>query len=160
MDALGIDLKLMIAQAINFGILLFVLSKLLYKPITTMLNERSTKITKSMKDIEIAAKNLEKSEIDADHIREQAYKDANEILANAKAEAGNEATAIVKKSMEQADRVLASAKDEAARVKKSALLEARSEIASVVSLALDKIVDDQLSKDEKSKLTAQAIKEL
>ena len=74
MEALGIDLKLLIAQVVNFGILLFVLSKFLYKPVVTMLEERQKKAEQTIKDSDKATKTLIKSEDDADKVREQAYK--------------------------------------------------------------------------------------
>ena len=43
---LGIDWKLLIAQIINFLVLLFVLYKFAYRPILSMLEKRTKKIEK------------------------------------------------------------------------------------------------------------------
>src|SRR3989337_2314560 len=48
MESLGIDLKLIIIQIINFGLLLFLLTKFLYKPILRILDERKNKIEESL----------------------------------------------------------------------------------------------------------------
>ena len=48
MESLGIDLKLIIIQIINFGLLLFLLTKFLYKPILRLLDERKKKIEESL----------------------------------------------------------------------------------------------------------------
>jgi len=160
MEALGIDIKLLIAQIVNFGILFFLLSKFLYKPITGMLDERRKKVEQSLKDSDAATLQLEKAQSEAEKIREKAYGEANEILKNGKIAASSEATEIVKKASDQADRILANAKSEAENLKKNALMEARSEITSVVGLALDKIVESKLSTDEKSKLAKSSLAEL
>ena len=46
LSSLGIDLRLFLAQLINFSILLFVLFKFAYKPILNMMDERTEKIEK------------------------------------------------------------------------------------------------------------------
>jgi len=160
MEALGIDLKLLIAQIINFGILFFLLSKFLYKPITKMLDDRQTKIEKGLKDAEKAATDLKKADTESEKILEKAYKDANGILKNAKAAATAEGALIIKKSSEQADRIMKNAKAEAANAKDKVLLEAKKEISDVIVIALDKIVGQELSEDQKKKLTSKAIAEL
>lgn len=160
MEVLGIDLKLIIAQIINFGILFFLLSKFLYKPVNGLLDERQKKIDKGLKDAEKAGKDRSNAEVEAEKIAEKAYKDANEILKNAKAEATLEAAGIVKKASEQADRIMANAKSEAATAKDKALKDAKGEISDVVVIALSKIVGDELTEEQKAKLTSKAIADL
>ncbi len=160
MDALGINLKLILAQIVNFGIVFFLLSKLLYKPVGNLLSERTEKIETGLKDAEKAGKDRANAEVEAEKIAEKAYKDANEILKNAKAEATLEATGIVKKASEQADRIMANAKSEAATAKDKALEDAKGEISDVVVIALSKIVGDELTEEQKAKLTSKAIADL
>src|SRR5262245_53133970 len=47
---LGINWKLFIAQLINFGIVLFVLWKWVFKPVSSGLEARTTRIEKSLQD--------------------------------------------------------------------------------------------------------------
>jgi F-type H+-transporting ATPase subunit b len=160
MEALGIDLKLMIAQLVNFGILLFLLNKFLYKPISNMLDERKNKVETGIKDAESAKSNLEKAEADAEKIRKEARADATEILKNAHAQATTETAVTVKKANDQVDRLIENAKSEAENMKKKALIEAKGEITGLIGLALDKVISDELSKDQKEKLTKSALAEL
>jgi len=160
MEALGIDLKLLIAQAVNFIIVMLVLWKFAYNPILAMLDERRKKVEQGITDSEKASKSLGKAEIEAGKIREKAYQEANEILKNAKDEANMEAAQLIKKSSEQADRIIANAKEEATLTKNNALKEARKEITQVVAIALDKIVEENLTSDEKAKLTKSSLAEL
>lgn len=160
MEALGIDLKLLIAQIVNFLIVMFLLWKFAYTPILKMLTDRKEKIAQGLKDSEEADKRLKKAEIECEKIQEKAYADANEILKNAKAAATAEAAEIVKKASEQADRVMKTAKDEAAASKEKVLKEAKKEISDVVVIALDKIVGKELSDEQKTKLTSKAIADL
>ncbi len=52
LQTLGIDVKLLLAQIVNFAILLFVLWKVAYKPLLTLMKERSQRIEKSLDDAE------------------------------------------------------------------------------------------------------------
>lgn len=160
MEALGIDLKLFIAQAINFIIVMLLLWKFAYTPILNMLTERKSKIEQGLKDSEEAAKAKAKAETESEKILEKAYKDANEIIKNAKAAATSEGSIIVKKASEQADRIMKSAKEEAASTKEKVMSEAKKEISDVVVIALDKIVGNELTADQKNKLTSKAIADL
>ncbi len=160
MEALGIDIKLIIAQIVNFGVLFFLLSKFAYKPILKMLNDRQEKIQKGLADSEEAAKKLEETEKEAAVIREKAFKEADEILKNAKAAALVEASAIGEKAAEQAERTIKNAKAEADQSKANVMKDAKKEISDVVIIALDKIVGNDFTAEEKKKMTSKAIAEL
>lgn len=160
MEALGVDLKLLIAQVINFLIVMLLLWKFAYNPILNMFSERKDKIAKGLADSEKAATSLKKAEGEAEKILEKAYADANEILKNGKVAASAETAALIKKASEQADRIMRAAKEEAASAKERVMAEAKKEISDVVVTALDKIVGNELSDEQKAKLTSKAIAEL
>ncbi|MFA4995995.1 MAG: F0F1 ATP synthase subunit B [Patescibacteria group bacterium] len=160
MEALGIDLKLLIAQIVNFVVLFLVLSKFLYKPITKMLSDREEKICKGLKDSENAEKCLGQAKENADKIKDDAFKEADKIISEAKKEASEKAASIVKKANDQADKILKNADEEAGMAKERALKEAKKELSNVVVMALDKIVGEEIDANSKAKLTEQAIKEL
>jgi F-type H+-transporting ATPase subunit b len=125
-----------------------------------MLDERKNKVETGIKDAESAKSNLEKAEADAEKIRKEARADATEILKNAHAQATTETAVTVKKANDQVDRLIENAKSEAENMKKKALIEAKGEITGLIGLALDKVISDELSKDQKEKLTKSALAEL
>lgn len=134
MESLGIDLKLLISQIINFGLLFIILSKLLYKPIQKLLDDRK-------KAVELTEENLKKSKIQLDNIEEdrkkvmvQANKKASEILAHGK-----------DLSKKQQDEVLENAQNEAKNIISEA--EKRSnqlvdEVTKIVQKRTGKMVVD------------------
>jgi F-type H+-transporting ATPase subunit b len=160
MESLGINLSSLIAQVFNFLIVMFVLWKFAYNPVLKMLNDRQQKIEKGLADAEAAAKSREKAESEAEKIREKAFKEANEILKNAKEAANAETAILIKKASDQADRIMKTAKAESKAEKEKIMTEAKKEISDVVIIALDKIVSEELTAEQKSKLTAKAISEL
>ena len=57
-EAFGIDWKLLLAQAVNFGVLFVALTYFLYKPVLKTLDERKQKVAKGVTDAEAAEKML------------------------------------------------------------------------------------------------------
>ncbi len=55
MEALGFNIQSLIAQVVNFIILLLVLGVVAYKPVMKMLDERSRKIKESLEQAETVA---------------------------------------------------------------------------------------------------------
>jgi F-type H+-transporting ATPase subunit b len=110
-------------QVVNFGVILFVLNKVLYKPVMKMLDDRAKKINEGMA---AAEKNLkEAGEIEKLKKAEiaKARKDAAAILRQAEAEAKKSADEIIeagrKKAKEEAERLMKNAESEIAASKKA-----------------------------------------
>lgn len=83
MDKLGIDLRLLVTQIVNFTIMLVILTKLLYKPILTSLKERQKKIEAGLAAAESAKQELEKLHKRKEEILLEAREEARVIMGNA-----------------------------------------------------------------------------
>ena len=144
----GVNPILLAAQVVNFVILLFILKKLLYKPLLKVLEERKQKIADSLKNAEEIEKRLLKVEEDKDNILAKATNESQKILDEVKKEresirmearmlAAADAQAIVKKGQE-----------EAKAEKEKMMEEIRSEASKIVVLSLQKIIGKLLKKDQ------------
>lgn len=160
LDSLGVDWKLFIAQVVNFLILLFILSKLLYKPLLKLFDERSKKIEQGLKEAEISSKNMELAEIEAEKIRQNAYKEANELLANSKIEAEEQTKAIIADAHKEAEKIIKRGSEEVINMKSNLVKETRTQISDLLTLSLDKITSKKLDAKTRDKLTKEAIMEL
>ena len=83
MDALahlGINAKLLIAQVVNFAILLFVLKRYAYRPILKLLDERSAKIEKGLADAEQAALTLKETSAEEKRILSEARAEVRALM--------------------------------------------------------------------------------
>ena len=85
-DKLGIDLKLLIAQIVNFVILLVILTKLIYKPLLKLLDDRKKMIAKTVDDSKRIEDRLAAIEADRDKVLANASKEAMVIVERAKKE--------------------------------------------------------------------------
>lgn len=160
MEALGIDPKLLIAQVINFVIVLLLLRKFAYNPILNMLDQRSKTIATGLKDSEEASKKLESANEEKEKILEKAYKEAGEMLTLAKKEAKAEAEKILKTANDQAALIRKTSLEESEQAKSSAITDAKKEVSSLIMLALEKIVGQKIDQKEREALTAKAIEEI
>ncbi|MBP6869035.1 MAG: ATP synthase F0 subunit B [Candidatus Pacebacteria bacterium] len=139
-DAFGIDWKLLIAQAINFGVLLAVLTYLLYKPVLKTLDERSALIKKGVVDAEEATKKLEEADDTVKARLQEAEGEAEGLVARARDEAGSERSRIVKEAETRASHIEKDAEARAKEAKEQALKESEREIARLAILAAEKAI--------------------
>ena len=83
MEGLGINLQLLIAQIINFLLLLGLLYLFAYKPILRMFDERANRIKESMDLTESVKEQAANAEEEARKRIEEAGKEGQEVIARA-----------------------------------------------------------------------------
>jgi len=105
LDQLGINPVYLIAQIVNFGILFFVLSKLLYKPLLKMLDERAKKINLGIKAAQESVKLKENFEIERKNEMAKARKEMDKIITAANEEARKIKNDIVSEAKKEAQSV-------------------------------------------------------
>lgn len=159
MGKLGIDTGLLIAQLVNFIILIALLYFLLYKPILGMLDKRSQKIKESMDETERLKERQTQVE---DQVRQQldkARQETQDTIAKAsqigeklKEEARAEAR-------QEAERIIARARQEIQAERNEAMEELRREFVDVAILAAEKVVRKELDKKTHTKLIEDVLQE-
>ena len=153
-----IDWKLIIAQLVNFTIVLFVLYKFAYGPILKMMNERSDKIEKGLKDAEGAQKKLAEIAEKEKEVLVEARKQAQEIVAKAEAVAVKSKDEIIADSKAQAAKILEDAAKKIEQEKNQMLTEVKMQVAELVVAATGKIIDGKIDGEKDRELIEKAIK--
>ena len=102
----GFDPILLIAQIVNFLIILFLLKKLLYKPVLDMLKKRKDDIEKGVKDAEEGRLTLEKALEEEKKILRKAQEQSKKIIDDASSQAMIIASDIEQNSRKQAEKIL------------------------------------------------------
>jgi F-type H+-transporting ATPase subunit b len=131
---LGIDPQLLVAQLVNFFLLLGLLTLVLYKPVTRMLRERSERIAKGLADADLAAKRAAQAEADYQKRLEEARREAQAILTQAREAAEKERQVILASAQAEAHELRARATAEVERERQAALVALRDQVAD---LAID-----------------------
>ncbi len=139
----GLNWKLLIIQAVNFGVLLLVLRYFLYKPVLKMLDERREKVEKGVKDAEAAGVRIQEIEGERDGVLTDASNKAGEILETSKTRAQEQASQIATDANARAETILESANLRSEELKEQALRESKAEIGKAAILAAEVILRDK-----------------
>lgn len=152
-----IDWKLIIAQLVNFAIVLFVLKRYAYGPVLKMMTERSDKIEKGIKDAEHAHKRL--AEItDKEHaVLVEARKQASDIITAAEAVALKNRESIITETKQQAEKLLADASKKIEAEKNQMMQEVRTQVADLVVAATGRVIDEKMTSDKDRTIITNAI---
>lgn len=143
--AFGLDIKLLLIQALNFAILLAVLWKFLYTPVLKMIDERREKIAEGVQKAEAADRRLAEAAQEGKVLIASASKEAETIVLSARGRAEQEASEVAKRAQERADQLLAEAQARAEEAKRQALSAGQKEIARAAMLAAEKILKEKHS---------------
>lgn len=152
-----IDWKLIIAQLVNFAIVLFVLKRYAYGPVLKMMTERSEKIENGIKDAEHASKKLAEVAKKEREVLVEARQQAGAIIARAEAVAVKNKEAILVESKQQAEKLLADAakKMEAERIQM--MQDMKAQIAELVVAATGKVLAEKIDDNRDREIIRRAI---
>lgn len=156
----GFDPVLLIAQVLNFLIILFVLKRFLYKPLLDMLKKRQETIKEGLKQAEDSRIMLEKAEEKENEIIKKARTTGENLLNEAKKDAEDTARKIEEKAKQEAEKLIADAKKQIEILEK----ETEKRLATHVSkLAIDLITESSktlFSDKEQKEITENALKKI
>lgn len=156
----GIDWKLLIAQIINFAILLFVLWKFAYKPILKILEERKHKIQKGLDDAKKGEKLLEEMMERETAKMKEAEQRIGKMLEKAQQDAEHMKKEIVTQAHSQAEELLSRAKAQIQEEKDNIVKAVKSEVADIVILALSKMLSREFKGEDQKRLSDAIQKEM
>lgn len=157
---LGIDWKLLIAQMVNFLIVLGVLYRFLYKPLLKFLDDRKRRIESSVaeaKRIETELKNMEVKRAESER---EAKRQAQEIIAQAEKEADIRRQEVINKMKEEAQQTLEETKQRFESEKEESMRKLQQEAARFITQALIKVVGKLPAGKVDEKLVSEAIDEV
>lgn len=142
-EAFGLDVKLLIVQAVNFGVLIIALWYFLYRPVFKVLADRQAKIQQGVEDAEKATEKLATADTEAQARVDKADQEADEILTSAREVAGTEKARLVKEAEARAEKIEKDATARADELARKALSDSEKEIARLAVLAAGKALSDK-----------------
>ncbi len=142
-----IDWKIIIAQAINFAVVLVVLYLFALKPLKKLMKEREEKIAGGLEDARHNAEILTLTKKEYDEIVAKAKIEAHEIFQEGKKEAQVKKDEMMAQAKTDVDHMIASGKKTLESEKAKMVEEAKKEIVSLVVLATEKLLAEQTDKN-------------
>src|SRR3989338_4853475 len=137
-----IDWQLLIAQLVNFGIVLYVLYRFALKPLMKAMDKRSKAIAKSLEDAKRIETNLMMSNEERERNVLEAKKEASRIIESARTEGKKQAEETVDKAKDEVKAVIEDAKSQIQNEKEAMLEEVKQEVGDLVVKATEKVLGE------------------
>jgi len=151
-NILAPDAGLILWIAITFGLLLILLKKFAWGPITSALSTRETTIHESLAQAEKALAEAKQLQADNTKARRESEAQAQNIIREAREESERVRTEEVDKTRAQIKQLQDSAQAEIEREKDNALNSLRQEVADLAIRAAEKILRENLDADRQKKI--------
>lgn len=159
LSSLGVEWKLLTAQIVNFGILVFVLYKLVYKPMLKVLDDRA----RMVKDATEKSSSIDSKLDEIKALEEAALADARkrgaEIIKETEAAALSLKSKLEKEASESASKVVREAEARMKAENERLHAELKTEMKEIVATAIEFTVGKYLNADAKHKLADEASSE-
>lgn len=156
---LGISWQGLLAQLINFALLLILLYFIAYKPIRRMLDERSERVRMSMEQAEQMKEMMAKTEEQVKEHLEVARGERQNILAQAE-QVGQQLKEEAREQAKQdAESIVARARVEIQREQDEAIGELKRQFADLAILAAEKVISETLDKKKHRKLIDEVLEQ-
>jgi len=156
----GIDGKLILAQAVNFVVVAFLLWRFAFKPVMATLEERQRKIAEGLQFAEEAKTQLAETERRQAEVLREANAKSQEILHEARDKARQLEESMKNETAAQIEEMRRRAEEANELERQKILGEVRQEIARLVVLTSGKVLQRELGTDEKNRLNQAAAKEI
>jgi len=153
-----LDLKLFIAQLVNFAIVFSVLYFLVFKPLVKNMSDRASKIDQSLKTADEIEQRLALTEIEREEIINAAKKQANVIVEDASQRGEDKKHELVAKAKEEIGELINYEKERIARDKAETLKEIKKEIAGLIILTVEKLLNEKMSSEMDEELIKKMVK--
>ncbi len=159
MEGLGINLPILLAQVVNFLVLLGLLYLVAYKPLMRMLDERSGKVKESMEQVEQIREQAERADQEVQKRLARASKEGQGAIARA-VKLGEELKEKARQDAKKEGETLAAkARLEIGRERDEAIGKLRKEFADLTILAAEKVIDRSLDRQAHRQLIDRVLEE-
>jgi F-type H+-transporting ATPase subunit b len=160
LNTLGINWQLLVAQLLNFLVLIVALTYFVYKPILRLIDDRRERIRKAMED----AKAIENQKRELDIFKaEQLRKidqECGKFLETAKSQAESVKKEILTGAEKEAAQILAKARQQMEEERGRMMGEVQGTLAGVIVRMTEKILEREFSPADQKRLLGAVSKEL
>jgi F-type H+-transporting ATPase subunit b len=158
-SGLQINLFWIVVSALNFIVLLVILSVFAFGPLRRMLEERRARIEEGLRDAEQARRDRESAESERVAALQEARREANEILARAQKVAQETRDADIQATKAELERMRERAAAEIDSEKQRAITELRNEVADLAIRAAGRVVGETLNGERERRLVSEFLSE-
>lgn len=156
----GIEPTLLVAQIVNFLIILYLLKRFLYKPVLEMLKQREKTIREGLEKAEQARLLLERTQDEEKTILQKAQQQATRLVEEAKDHAVELMKQSEERSKQHTEKMITEAKDQIMKETRDAEKRLARNVSELAVAFLRKSLSDILSEREQKEIMTRAIQKL
>ncbi|HEV7423690.1 MAG TPA: ATP synthase F0 subunit B [Candidatus Paceibacterota bacterium] len=138
-----IDWKIIVAQAINFGVVFVVLYIFALKPLSKLMAERTERISKGVADAKKNAEMLEETSLKYDEVLAKARIEANKIFQEGKKESEAKKVAMLEDAKKEVATMIESSRKTLETEKVKIVEDAKREIVTLAMQATEKLISSK-----------------
>lgn len=155
-----LDIKLLIAQAVNFAIVFLILYFFVFKPLFKVMGDRSAKIEHSLKSAQEIEERLTKTKEEQTVLLQSTKAEAAAILEQAQHKADLKKDELITKAKEEIGVLINREKARMQTEKAEILEEIKKEVAEMIALSWPKILAEKMDKEKDKKIIEKSLKNL
>lgn len=159
LNNLGINFKLLAAQAFNFALVLFVLYRFVFRKLITFLEEREKRIKLGVELTQKAEREMERVAEARKRGLQLARQEASQLLAEAKEQAGVRGSEIEGEAKKKASEHLKRTRESAETERAGIVNEATKDIGRLVQLATEKLLSRKLTQEDSDRMLKEVLRE-
>lgn len=156
MDLITPDLGLIFWTGLTFIILMFILTKFIWKPIMAAVNKREENIQDALDMAKKTKAEMEKLQTQNANLLKEARVERDEMIKEAKLTSDRMIDSAKSKAVVEADKIVENARVAIKAEKNAAVAQLKNEVAGVALEIAEKILRQELSTDEKQKQLAES----
>ena len=144
LTTLGLTGRDFLWHLVNFVVLIALLTYFLYRPITTMLEERTRRIEESLAAAERAQADVARADREREELLASARREIGEMMAQAQTAAERVQSEARTTAQHEAQRIVETARQEAEAERAQAMAELRREVAALAVMAAERVISRSL----------------
>lgn len=159
MEQLGFNLPLLVAQIVNFFIVLVALRLFLYRPVLNMLDRRAQRVREGLEAAEQSKERASQSEQEVAQQLDAARSQGQSLIAQAQETANRVQEEARDQARREGETLLERARGEIQLERDQAIAELRREFADLTVNAAEKVIGQSLDRDAHQRLIDEVLTE-
>lgn len=160
MENLGVDIKLLVAQLINFGLFFFLYKRFIAKPFLSIMNDEKKKDEDKKALFETIETQKKKMLDEEKQSRDQIRKKMNEAVLAAQKAADTTRESVITKAKQEAEEIIKKATKQLEEERKQMELSYKETVAKVSVLTVENVLKDYLTEDMQKEVNKRVLTNL
>lgn len=160
MEQLGIEPKLLLAQVVNFAIIVVVLTKLLYKPILAIIAKRKREIEEGLAITKRMTEEEEKLRLRKEKLLADVRREGHEMMESYRKQGKEEEKEILAHAREEADIIVQKGRRDVDALREELTRDIRRQSVSLAAAMTRRLLAKTLTVQDQREILAKQLKEL